>query len=174
MKSILTKNKITSGILGAVLPFFLAGCASTSGSGNSNGNVNNSSARVIPTLQNDCPLQKISWLVVDAKADNEKVASVSRKLSEAALKDADKIKQMATTGNSPLELSSALQSVVDANAGTRLVVSQEFYQEYVSNRSSLCAVLEAVRRGSIKKEESTKSTETAFRKISGSFEKFSQ
>lgn len=168
------KNSFHRSVLLGIAALAIYGCASSTGS-ISTGNNTNPNARVTEsTLQNDCPLEKTSWLVVKAQVDQDQLGIISKKLSDAALKDAENIRQMSTTGNNLLQLNSALQHVVDSNATTPYAVSQEFYQEYVNNRNSLCAVLEAVRRGSIRKDESLKSTETAFRKISGSFGKFSR
>jgi hypothetical protein len=168
------KKSIRRSVFWSFIAFIAYGCASSTGNVSTSGTGNPNARVTESTLQNDCPLEKTSWLVVKNTVEKDQLANISKKLSEAAMRDAEKIRQISTTGKTLLQLSSELQNVVDSNATGSYAVSQEFYQEYVNNRNSLCAVLEAVRRGSIRKDESLKSAETAFRKISGSFEKFSR
>jgi hypothetical protein len=130
-------------------------------------------ARTAPnySLEQGCPLDKMTWLVVSKEANEEALSRLAAQLSEAALSDARQLNEMIASGNaSPLDLSSTLRSLVENNAQTKVQVTDDFYKEYVNNRLAICAFLDALRKGSIKKDESARATENAFRKVGESFE----
>ena len=123
------------------------------------------------TLQRGCPLDKVNWLSGSKEFDASTQAVLSNLLKEAALHDAQMLEKMAQQGvANPLLLESRLRVVVDSIAQHRIQVSELFYKEYASSRLTLCSYIEALRNGSIRKEESMKATETAFRRVSSTFE----
>lgn len=125
-------------------------------------------------LADGCPLDKINWLVVSTQYNNSELALLAQKFSEAAQADAQELNKMALNGdNSPLRLSSALKSVIDNAASTKIQVSDDFYKQYATNRLAMCGIIEALQRGSIKKDESAKATESAFRNVANSFNSLS-
>lgn len=165
------KTTYLAGILLSSIALGSNGCSSSSPS-TTNTTTNPAGRVVAVTLNSDCPLEKTSWLVVDQQANLEVQSALAKQLSSAAIADANNISVV--SNHSTLHFASSLQKLIDENANKKVKVSQAFYNEYTANRNSLCAVLEALRRGSIKKEESSKTAETAFRKIALSFEKFDQ
>ena len=126
-------------------------------------------------LDNGCPLDKMTWLVVSKEYNETELAKLAGQLSDAARSDAQQLNEMIARGNaSPLELSSSLRSMVESISQSKTQVNDEFYKEYVSNRMAICSILDALRKGSMKKDESAKATESAFRKVAESFDELSQ
>jgi hypothetical protein len=125
-------------------------------------------------LENGCPLDKLTWLVVSKEYSDGDLAALAGRLSEAARNDAEKLKEMTARGEStPLEMSSNLKDLVEATSQTKMQVDDSFYKEYINNRMAICSILDALRKGSIKKDESVKATESAFRKVAESFDELS-
>jgi hypothetical protein len=121
-------------------------------------------------LSDGCPLDKINWLVVGTQYSNQDLALLSQKIADAAQSDVQKLNQMiANGGNSPLEISSSLGSMIDNASSTKIQVSDDFYKQYVSSRMAMCGIVEALKRGSIKKDESAKAAESTFKNVANSF-----
>lgn len=123
------------------------------------------------TLQRGCPLDKVNWISGSKEFDTTAQAALSNVLRAAALHDAQTLEKMAQQGvANPLLLESRLRVVVDSIAQHRIQVSEAFYKDYAASRLTFCSYIEALRNGSVRKEESMKATETAFRRVSSTFE----
>ncbi|GAB3166012.1 hypothetical protein [Telluribacter humicola] len=137
-----------------------------------------STARTAATtndLENGCPLDKMNWLVVGKEFNEAELAQLANRLSDAARSDAQQLNEMIARGDaSPLAITSSLKSIVEGASQSKMQVNDEFYKEYVSNRMAICSILDALRKGSIKKDESVKATENAFRNVAQSFDELSK
>jgi hypothetical protein len=164
--------------LGLSAVVFLTGCASSSTTTSSR-TVSTPTARTAPegtttgtanSLANGCPLEKITWLVVSQNYSNADLSSLAQKFAEAAQSDVQKLTVMVNSGNnSPLQLSSSLRTTVESAAAKKINVSDEFYKQYANNRLAMCGVIDALQKGSIKKGESAKAAESAFKSVANSF-----
>ncbi|WP_373513536.1 hypothetical protein [Persicitalea sp.] len=159
--------------------FLLTQCASTSppqtttaGGGNARVREEVAGSKDNSTLENGCPLDKMQWLYASDKFDSVQQNSLADTLSKAAKADAATLdRMMANRNNNPLEASSSLKILVEKFAQSRVPVSEEFYKQYASSRMAMCAVMDALRSGSIKQDESTKVAGNTFREVAKSFEK---
>lgn len=165
---------ITAGSF-AILVVLLSGCASSSSS-TSTRTISTPTARTTPAattssnLSDGCPLEKINWLVVSQQYSNSDLSGLAQKFADAAQSDVQKLTSMVNSGeNSPLQISSSLRSTVESAATNKIQVSDEFYKQYASNRLAMCAVIDALQKGSIKKGESAKAAESAFKSVANSF-----
>lgn len=115
-------------------------------------------------------MEKISWLVVSQNYSNADLSSLAQKFADAAQSDVQKLTVMVNNGNnSPLEISSSLRTSVESASVNKVNVSDEFYKQYASNRMAMCAIIDALQKGSIKKGESAKAAESAFKSVANSF-----
>ncbi|TDB61828.1 hypothetical protein [Arundinibacter roseus] len=125
------------------------------------------------TLDKSCPLDKVQWLYASKEVNLAKQQQLAQLIAEAALVDATTLDQMVSNNsNNPLAISSSLKALIDKMAETKTPVSDAFYKEYVNSRMTMCAVIEALRNGSIKKDQSSKVAGTAFKDVVKTFEKF--
>lgn len=151
----------------------ISGCASSSSS-TSTRTISTPTARTTPAtapnLSDGCPLEKISWLVVSQQYSAADLSNLAQKFADAAQSDVQKLTTLVNSGdNSPLQISSSLRSAVESAATSKLNVSDEFFKQYASNRMAMCAVIDALQKGSIKKGESAKAAESAFKSVASSF-----
>ena len=124
------------------------------------------------TLENSCPLEKIQWLYASKQFDPSRQKEIAKQIAAAAQADATTLAQMAANNNNtPLYISSSLKTTIDKLSVTRTPVSEEFYKEYVNSRLAMCAIVDAIRNGSVKKEESSKIAEKTFKDVQESFGK---
>lgn len=158
---------------------FLTQCASTSnpprstapGGGNARVNEEARVATDNSTLAKGCPLDKLQWLHVSEKFDLARQNQLADTLAQAARTDAATLDRMAANrNNNPMAASSSLKMLVEKMAEDRVPVSGEFYRQYANSRMAMCAVMEALRSGSIKKDESSKVAGNTFREVAKSFE----
>ena len=159
----------------------LTQCATTSppqtdNSGGSNARVSvddkPTASADISTLAKGCPLDKLQWLYASEKFDAARQNQLADTLAKAAQFDAATLDRMAANrNNNPMVASSSLKVLVEKMAQTRVPVSEEFYKQYASSRMAMCAVMDALRSGSIKQDESSKVAGNTFREVAKSFEK---
>lgn len=159
--------------------FFLTQCATTSNppqttsSGGANTRVNEEVTATTDnsTLDKGCPLEKLQWLYASDKFDMYRQNRLADTLAQAARTDAATLDRMvANRNNNPMAASSALKTLVEKMSATRVPVSEEFYKQYSRSRTAMCAVLDALRSGSIKQDESSKVAGNTFREVAKSFE----
>ncbi len=125
------------------------------------------------TLDKSCPLDKMQWLYASKEVNLPKQQQLAQLIADAALADATTLEQMASQNtNNPLAVSSSLKALIDKVAITKTPVTDAFYKEYVNSRMAMCAVIEALRNGSIKKDQSSKAAGTAFKDVAKKFEQF--
>lgn len=123
------------------------------------------------TLDKGCPLDKLQWLYVSGKFDVTQQNQLADTLARAAKADAATLDRMAANrNNNPMTASSTLKTLVEKMAVTRVPVSEEFYKQYSSSRMAMCAVMDALRSGSIKQDESSKVAGNTFREVAKSFD----
>ena len=165
-------------IFSSLLLALLAQCATTSPNqtakpGGSNARVNEESTTTTDnsTLDKGCPLDKLQWLYVSEKFDLAQQNQLADTLARAAKADAATLDRMAANrNNNPLAASSTLKTLVEKMAASRVPVSEEFYKQYSSSRMAMCAVMDALRSGSIKQDESSKVAGNTFREVAKSFD----
>ncbi|GAB2789102.1 hypothetical protein GCM10027275_37560 [Rhabdobacter roseus] len=123
-------------------------------------------------LNGGCPLDKLQWLEAAKQYDQEKQRSLASQLAQAAQADAATLDRMASSGNNnTLAMDSELKGLVEKLAANgKVPVSDGFYKEYLSSRMAMCAVMDALRNGSIKKDETSKVASTTFKNIAKSFQ----
>jgi len=157
----------------------LTQCATTSNPpqstipGGGNARVNEEATVAIDnsTLDKGCPLDKLQWLYISEKFDAALQNQLADTLAQAARTDAATLDRMvANRNNNPMAASSSLKMLVEKMAGDRVPVSEGFYKQYANSRMTMCAVMEALRSGSIKKDESSKVAGNTFREVAKSFE----
>jgi len=156
-------------------------CATTSPSQNTSSGGSNARVDVEASVDNDnstlakgCPLDKLQWLYASQQFDQAKQNQLAAKITQAAQSDAATLDRLlANKNNNPMGVSSALKMYIEQAANTRTPVSEAFYQQYVNSRMTMCAVIDALRSGSIKQEDGTKVAGNTFREVAKSFEKFS-
>lgn len=153
-------------------------CASTSPSVSTGGGptarvgTDSNTSQNNKTLADGCPLDKMQWLYSSTQYDESKQKELAKKITQAAQADATALDEMvANNNNNPLGITSELKTYVDQMSQSRTPVSDEFYKQYANSRMTMCAVYDALRSGSIKKDESSKVAGNAFRDIARSFEK---
>jgi hypothetical protein len=163
--------------------FVLTQCATTSPSGAPSGGAtarvgvesDTPQAQGNASLADGCPLDKMQWLYTSKQFNAAKQKELAAKIVQAAKSDAAVLdKMVADKNNNPLAISSSLKNYVEDMAQSRTPVSDEFYKEYANCRMTMCAVYDALRNGSIKKEESSKVAGNAFRDIARTFEKLKE
>lgn len=124
------------------------------------------------TLENGCPMEKIQWMYASKQFDLTKQKEVARQIAAAAQTDANTLDRMASNNNNtPLYISSSLKTTIDKLSLTRTAVSEEFYKEYINSRLAMCAIVDAIRNGSVKKEESSKIAGKTFKDVEVTFGK---
>ncbi|MBU1822040.1 MAG: hypothetical protein KKG00_11095 [Bacteroidetes bacterium] len=124
------------------------------------------------SLANGCPLDKMQWLYASTKYDATREKELAAKITIAAQTDAATLdKMVANSAANPLEITSSLKGYVEQMSQSRVPVSDEFYKQYTSSRMTMCAVYDALRNGSIKKDDGAKVAGNAFRDIARTFEK---
>ena len=141
--------------------------------GGNNARVNEESTATTDksTLDKGCPLDKLQWLYVSDKFDATRQNQLADTLAQAAKADAATLDRMvANRNNNPMTISSTLKTLVEQMAVSRVPVSEEFYKQYSSSRMAMCAVMDALRSGSIKQDESSKVAGNTFREVANSFE----
>jgi len=157
----------------------LTQCATTSnppqttipGGGNARVNEEATVAVDNSTLDKGCPLDKLQWLYISEKFDLAQQNQLADTLAQAARTDAATLDRMAANrNNNPMAASSALKVLVEKMAVSRVPVSEAFYKQYSSSRMVMCAVINALRSGSIKQDESSKVAGNTFREVAKSFE----
>ncbi|GHB72534.1 hypothetical protein [Persicitalea jodogahamensis] len=164
--------------LALLLLLFLSQCATTlpsqttkPGGGNARVNEESTAKTDNSTLDKGCPLDKMQWLYVNDKFDAVRQSQLADTLAQAARTDAATLDRMAANrNNNPMEISSALKTLVEKMAESRVPVNEEFYKQYSSSRMAMCAVIDALRSGSIKQDESSKVAGNTFREVAKSFE----
>ncbi len=125
------------------------------------------------TLAKGCPLDKLQWLYASEKFDKAKQNQIAEKINQAAQTDAATMDRLVANKNTnPMAISSALKAYIEQAAQIRTPVSDAFYQQYANSRMTMCAVMDALRSGSIKQDESSKVAGNTFREVAKSFEKF--
>lgn len=162
----------------SALVLFLTQCTTTSpsqttntGGGNARVDSGSTTDADNSTLHQGCPLDKLQWLYVNDKFDLARQNQLADTLAQAARTDAATLDRMvANRNNNPMTASSALKTLVEKLAVTRVPVSEEFYKQYASSRMAMCAVMDALRSGSIKQDESSKVAGNTFREVAKSFE----
>lgn len=170
--------KISKVIMAAASILLLAQCATTSPSqttlpGGTNVRVD---ANTQPegdnnTLDKGCPLDKLQWLQVTDNYVLDKQNELADKLATAAQTDAATLDRMAANkNNNPMVISSALKAVVEQMSQSRMPVSEAFFKQYSSSRTAMCAVMDALRNGSIRSDQSSKVAGNTFREVGKSFE----
>ena len=166
-------------VFSVVVLALLTQCATTSGppktatpgGGNARVNEETASATSNSTLDDGCPLDKLQWLYVSEKFDLAQQNQLADTLAQAARTDAATLDRMAANrNNNPMAASSALKVLVEKMAVSRVPVSDAFYKQYSSSRMAMCAVMNALRSGSIKQDESSKVAGNTFREVAKSFE----
>lgn len=124
------------------------------------------------TLEKGCPFDKVQWLYASKEFDTARQKELALGIIESAQNDAAALdRMMANKNNNPLLISSRLKAYVEKMAKSKTPVSDEFYKQYVNSRMTMCAVIDALRNGSVKPEESTKVAGNTFRDIARAFEK---
>ncbi len=169
------KRLIFLGCLG-----LLTQCATTSpsqnipaGGGNARVDVESSVDTDNSLLSKGCPLNPLQWLYASPQFDQAVQDTMATKIAQAAQTDAATLdRQMANKNSNPLAITSALKVYVDKASQKRIPVSEAFYQQYSNSRMTMCAVMDALRSGSIKQDESSKVAGNTFREVAKSFEKF--
>lgn len=122
-------------------------------------------------LDKGCPLDKLQWLQVTDNYVVEKQNELADKLANAAQADAATLDRMAANkNNNPMVISSALKGVVEQMSQSRMPVSEAFFKQYSSSRAAMCAVMDALRNGSIRADQSAKVAGNTFREVGKSFE----
>jgi len=123
-------------------------------------------------METSCPLEKIQWLYASKQFDPTRQKEIAKQISISAQTDATTLDRMASNNNNtPLNISSSLKATVDKLAINRTPVSEEFYKQYVNSRLAMCAIVDAIRNGSVKKEESSKIAGKSFKDVEESFGK---
>ncbi len=123
------------------------------------------------TLDKGCPLDKLQWLYVSEKANVENQNELAGQLAQAAQTDAVTLDRMAANkNNNPMVISSALKAYVEKMSQSRIPVSEAFLKQYSSSRMAMCAVMDALRSGSIKPDQSSRVAGNTFREVAKSFE----
>jgi hypothetical protein len=166
-------------ILSLLCVFLLTQCASTTPSrpsspGGSNARVDTTTPAVVDnsTLEKGCPFEKVQWLYASKDFDSTRQNALAKGIIESAQTDAATLDRLlANKNNNPLVISSALKAYVEKMAATRTPVSDEFYKQYVNSRMTMCAVIDALRDGSVKADESSKVASNTFKDVIKSFEK---
>ena len=161
---------------------FLTQCATTSpsqnfpsGGGNARVDVESPVDTDNSLLSKGCPMNQLQWLYSSQQFDKAIQDTIAAKIAQAAQTDAATMDRLVANKNSnPLAVSSALKAYIDKSAQTRTPVSEAFYQQYANSRMTMCAVMDALRSGSIKQDESSKVAGNTFREVAKSFEKFNQ
>jgi hypothetical protein len=159
---------------------FLTQCATTSpsqstssGGSNARVDVEKSTDQDDSTLAKGCPLDKLQWLYASESFDSARQNQLVEKIIQSAQTDAATLDRLVANKNTnPLAVSSALKAYIEKAALTRTPVSDAFYKQYTNSRMTMCAVMEALRSGSIKRDESSKVAGNTFREVAKSFEKF--
>ncbi len=170
--------KIKKIILAFVGLLIFTQCATTSppqttspGGANARVDVNAQASADGNTLDKGCPLDKLQWLQVTEQFDSEKQNELATRLAEAAQTDAATLDRMAANrNNNPMVVSSSLKSYVEKMALNKVPVSEAFFKQYSSSRMAMCAVMDALRSGSIKADQSSKVAGNTFREVAKSFE----
>lgn len=143
----------------------------TRGEGNARIETGNSTDSDKSTLNQGCPLDKLQWLYVSDNFNLARQNQLADTLAQAARTDAATLDRMvANRNNNPMAASSALKTLVENMAVNRVSVSEEFYKQYASSRMAMCAVIDALRSGSIKQDQSSKVAGNTFREVAKSFE----
>ncbi|MPR32970.1 hypothetical protein [Salmonirosea aquatica] len=158
----------------------LSQCATTSpsqspsmGGGNARVDVEGSADTDNSLLSKGCPLDKLQWLYASQQFDKAKQNQLAEKITQSAQADAATMDRLVANKNTnPMAVSSALKTYIEQASKSRTPVSDEFYQQYVNSRMTMCAVIDALRSGSIKQEDSPKVAGNTFRDVAKSFEKF--
>jgi hypothetical protein len=159
---------------------FLTQCATTSpsqspssGGSNARVDVEKPAETDNSTLAKGCPLDKLQWLYISEKFGRDEQNKLAEKIILAAQTDAATMDRLVANKNTnPMQASSALKTFIEQAAQVKTPVSDAFYQQYANSRMAMCAVIEALRSGSIKQEESSKVAGNTFREVAKSFEKF--
>ena len=160
----------------------LTQCATTSpsqnfpaGGGNARVDVESSVDTDNNLLAKGCPLDPLQWLYTSQQFDRGIQDTIAAKIAQASQTDAATLDRLVANKNSnPMAISSALKTYIDKASKTRTPVSEAFYQQYANSRMTMCAVMDALRSGSIKQDESSKVAGNTFREVAKSFEKFNQ
>ena len=92
-----------------------------------------------------CPLERLDWMEVSESYDSEKVIELAATLSAAAEADAKVIKGLENL-EANTDFSSELDKEVGKKSVKKVAVSKEFYENYVNQRLSLCALLQALQQ----------------------------
>ena len=161
---------------------FLTQCATTSPSQNTPARGGNARVDVESPVDTDnsllvkgCPMDPLQWLYASQQFNQGVQDSIATKIAQAAQTDAATLDRLvANKNNNPMAISSALKVYIDKASQKRTPVSEAFYQQYANSRMTMCAVIDALRSGSIKQEESSKVAGNTFREVAKSFEKFNQ
>lgn len=145
----------------------------TSGGSNARVDVEKPADSDNSTLATGCPLDKLQWIYASEKFDQAEQNKLAEKINQAAETDAATMDRLVANKNTnPMAVSSALKAYIEKAAQTRTPVSDAFYQQYANSRMTMCAVMDALRSGSIKQDESSKVAGNTFREVAKSFEKF--
>lgn len=161
---------------------FLTQCATTSpsqnfpsGGGNARVDVESSAEADNSLLAKGCPLNPLQWLYTSKQFDQAVQNDIAANIAQAAQTDAATLDRLVANKNSnPMAISSALKAYIDKAAQAKIPVSEAFYQQYANSRMTMCAVMDALRSGSIKQDESSKVAGNTFREVVKSFEKFNK
>lgn len=97
-------------------------------------------------FKGQCPLERIDWMTVSEGYDRNTLIALATELEAAAKADATKIKDIAE-GKLSGNIKGDFKNTVDKISQKDVVVSQEFYQQYLMMRTPVCNIYQSVQSG---------------------------
>lgn len=115
-----------------------------------------------------CPLERFDWLNVTEGYSSETVIKLASSIEAAAKADAESIR-LIEEGSGKASFSGTLRSVIQNSSGAKAEVSQVFYEQYIANRTALCAIIEAKQNGFYSDADALKEAQKIYTEIATSF-----
>lgn len=126
--------KISYIVILGCLSLFIYACAST-GSGKIN-------------KPDNCKVPRFDWMEIVEGYDKKEVFELATKFEAAAKVDAEKVK-LFKDASSEISLTASLQQIINNTTGRKVMVSQEFFQNANSYRTTVCNIERWLKDGTL-------------------------
>jgi hypothetical protein len=115
-----------------------------------------------------CPFERLDWMEVSSGYNSKDVIDLAAKIEAAAKADAEALKKGVSADGSTT-FTSSLNKVVENSSTKRTIVSQEFYQTYITQRTATCTIWKVLEDDLLKTPGARQRGEQLFLDIASNF-----